>query len=312
MLMSEPTGVGTPVASSGQTAAGSSAPAGSALGPAAGSGAASPPRSSAVGGASTTLNLAGAPQYTRFVRLTNGQWARSVQDILQLESQVQLADSFQSPVAGTTDFTNNELVLNVDQRAASDFQAAAESLADSVTASDAMFARAYPGTDATGLIQVLGRRAYRRPLTAAEQSTYRALFDQGAALSGPGSAFLKGARLVIRALLQSPHFLYRTERSNTGAPLDAYEIAAKLSLWLRGTTPSDALAKRLLLVPYPLSVIVSLCLGAAAAPQPFFDRTPQPPSGSPRSRRSPARPSGRRFGMGDPEAAHPPQRPCAG
>ena len=191
-------------------------------------------------GASTSLNLAGAPQYTRFVRLTNAQWAESVRDILQLPAAPGV-DAFQTPVAGTTDFTNNELVLAVDQRAASDFQSAAEQLAAAVTSSSADLARIYPGTDAPGFIATLGRRAYRRPLTSSEQAAYLALFQQGAALSGTQSAFAKGAGLVIRGLLQSPHFLYRTELGAAGTPLSGYEMAAKLSLWLRGTTPSDAL-----------------------------------------------------------------------
>ena len=42
-------------------------------------------------------------------------------------------------------------------------------------------------------------------------------------------------------MLQSPYFLYRSELGAAGAPLSAYEIAAKLSLWLRNTTPDDAL-----------------------------------------------------------------------
>jgi hypothetical protein len=42
-------------------------------------------------------------------------------------------------------------------------------------------------------------------------------------------------------MLQSPHFLYRTELGDPGTPLSGYEMAAKLSLWLRGTTPDDAL-----------------------------------------------------------------------
>jgi hypothetical protein len=192
-------------------------------------------------GASTSLNLTGAPQYTRFVRLTNAQWARSVQDILKLSAPPGLEGNFQSPVAGTTDFTNNELVLSVDQRAASDFQSAAETLASMVTASSATLSRVYPGTDAAGFIATLGRRAYRRPLTSAESASYMALFDKAATLSGTQSPFVKGAGLVIRAMLQSPHFLYRTELSDPGTPLSGYELAAKLSLWLRETTPSDEL-----------------------------------------------------------------------
>jgi hypothetical protein len=217
--------------------------------PVAGNGAASPGAAlagaGAAGGAAilppTTLNLTGAPQYSRFIRLTNAQWARSVQDILALPMPSGLESGFQDPVAGTTDFTNNELVLNVDQRAVADFEGAAESLAASVTASSAALTRIYPGTDPAGFIATLGRRAYRRPLRSSESATYLALFNQGATLSGTQSAFAKGAGLVIRAMLQSPYFLYRTELSDVAAPLNTYEIAAKLSLWLRGTTPNDAL-----------------------------------------------------------------------
>ncbi|MEI9951078.1 MAG: DUF1595 domain-containing protein [Pseudomonadota bacterium] len=191
--------------------------------------------------ASRAINLAGSPQYYRVVRLTNAQWARSVQDILGLPAPSGLEASFQSPVAGTTDFSNNELLLEVNQRTWADFQTAAEALADQVTASASALAQAYAGTDSAGFIRTLGRRAYRRPLSAAEVSAYSALFKTGSAMSGSKSRFEKGAALVIRALLQSPNFLYRTELSPAGTPLSGYEVAAKLSLWLRGTTPSDEL-----------------------------------------------------------------------
>jgi hypothetical protein len=65
------------------------------------------------------------------------------------------------------------------------------------------------------------------------------LYNQGSSLMGTRSAFAKGASLVIRAMLQSPNFLYRTELGAKGAPLNAYEMAAKLALWLRGTSPDD-------------------------------------------------------------------------
>jgi hypothetical protein len=190
---------------------------------------------------STALNLSGSPQYLRFVRLTNSQWAHSVQDVLKLASPSGLERDFQSPVAGSTDFANNELVLAVDQRAVSDFQSAAESLAKQVTASSASLAQLYSGTDAQGFITTVGRRAFRRPLTNEESASYLDLFNSGASLSGSASAFAKGAGLVIRAVLQSPYFVYRTELADAGASLSSYELAAKLSLWLRGTTPSDAL-----------------------------------------------------------------------
>ncbi len=187
------------------------------------------------------IDLPGEPKYYRFVRLTNAQWAKSVKDVLKLAAPSGLEVAFQGTVAGTTDFSNNELLLDVNQRGWADYQAAAEKLAELATASDQTLAAAYTGTDASGLISTLGRRAYRRPLTPAEVGTYTALFDSGSAMEGAKSPFAKGAALVIRALLQSPHFLYRTELGDTGAPLSGYEVAAKLSLWLRDTTPSDTL-----------------------------------------------------------------------
>jgi hypothetical protein len=192
-------------------------------------------------GITTVLNLSGSPQYLRFVRLTNSQWAQSVRDILKLAAPSDLVRDFQSPVAGSTDFANNDLVLAVDQRAVSDFQSAAEALAKQVTASSASLSQIYSGTDAAGFIATVGRRAFRRPLTTEESSSYLSLFNSGASLTGSASAFAKGAGLVIRAVLQSPYFVYRTELADAGAPLSSFEIAAKLSLWLRGTTPGDQL-----------------------------------------------------------------------
>ena len=187
------------------------------------------------------LNLNGSPQYYRFVRLTNAQWGRAVQDVLKLDSPSGLEQSFQSAVIGTTDFSNNELVLDVNQESWASFQTAAETLAAQVTATDAALAKVYSGTDPAGFITTLGRRVYRRPLTTAEQATYTTLYNTGSSLSGTRSTFAKGASLVIRAMLQSPYFLYRTEMGASGAALSGYEIAAKLSLWLRGTTPADTL-----------------------------------------------------------------------
>jgi hypothetical protein len=187
------------------------------------------------------IDLPGEPKYYRFVRLTNEQWAASVRDVLKLAQPSGLEANFQQAVAGATDFSNNELLLDVNQRGWGDYQAAAERLAEQVTASDAALASVYAGTDAAGFIAAVGRRAYRRPLTPAEVTTYTTLFTSGSAMSGNKSAFAKGAAVVIRALLQSPNFLYRSELEAKGAPLSGYEVAAKLSLWLRGTTPSDAL-----------------------------------------------------------------------
>ena len=107
-----------------------------------------------MGGAAATrgLDLTGSPQYYRVVRLTNAQWARSVQDVLKLANLPGLEQSFETAVVGTTDFSNNEQMLDVNQRSWWDFQTAAETLAAQATATR-RGAGAEPtrGTDAAGL-----------------------------------------------------------------------------------------------------------------------------------------------------------------
>jgi hypothetical protein len=192
-------------------------------------------------GASGKLKLTGNPLYLRTVRLTNDQWTRSVQGALGLAAPPTQAEGFQSAVPGMTDFTTNELLLSMDGRTWSDYQAAAEALAAQVTSDPAALANLYSGTDAAGFIAKMGRRLFRRPLAAEETTAYQALFDKGTASTGTQSTFAKGAALVLEAMLQSPNFLYRTELGAPGAALSGYELAAKLSLWLRDAGPDDAL-----------------------------------------------------------------------
>jgi len=176
------------------------------------------------------------------LRLTNDQWEHSVHDILRLTAATGVSDNFTHAVAGTTDFDNNERVVSVDNQAWVDFQLAAETVADQVTATDAALQKVVATTDATTFIKTFGRRAFRRELASDEVTAYKAVYDEGTLVTdGTQSAFTKGARFVISTMLQSPHFLYRTELGDDGAPLSGYEMAAKVSLWIRDTTPSDAM-----------------------------------------------------------------------
>ncbi|HEX6277724.1 MAG TPA: DUF1592 domain-containing protein, partial [Polyangiaceae bacterium] len=188
---------------------------------------------------SSSVTLEGAPIYTRVQRLTVTQWKNAVTDILRLEEPGTLGDGFRTPPRGAADFTNNEKLLFVDVEGARDFELGSEAAAALATDSAAALSRLDAGTDAAEFVSTLGRRAYRRPLSEAEQTKYEGVFALGEELYGAG--FERGAALVIRAMLVSPHFLYRTELGPAGDPLTGYEVASKLSFWLLGTTPSDAL-----------------------------------------------------------------------
>ena len=199
--------------------------------------------SSQAGQASSSgpIALSGAPLYSRFLRLTNRQWENSVRDLLELSGPTGQSDQFLHAVAGTTDFDNNERVVVVNNDNWSDFQGGAEAVAARITATDQTLQAVVGTTDPTTFVKNFGRRAFRRDLSDAEVSTYVALHQQGTTYSGTQSAFTKGAALVITTMLESPNFLYRCELGDDGAPLSGYEMAAKLSLWLLDTTPSDAL-----------------------------------------------------------------------
>lgn len=186
--------------------------------------------------------LSGDSITTRFARLTNEQWQRSVRDLLHLTSlPTQESQFFEDIGAGATDFVNDQSRLQMSNTQWAQYQSAAEALAKRVGESDATMQSVHAGTDANVFVKEFGLRAFRRPLTDAEVTRYLGVYETGSELSGEQSAFTKGASLVIEAMLQSPNFLYRTEIGATGTALSGYELASKLSLYVLRTTPSDAL-----------------------------------------------------------------------
>jgi hypothetical protein len=187
-----------------------------------------------------SFNYDGAPFFSRAVQLTNEQWANSVRDVLKLDATPTQANSFLRPVGGFTTFINNERVLEVTNDMRDSYRLAAEEIALQVN-TEAAITKVDAGTDADTFVATFGRRAFRRPLTTDETTRYKTLFDKALELSGDESDFVKGASLVVQAMLQSPNFIYRTESTADGQRLSGFEIAARLSYWLANTTPSDAL-----------------------------------------------------------------------
>lgn len=187
------------------------------------------------------LVLDGEPQHFRYVRLTHEQWENSVRDNLRLPGPSGLGDGFTPDVRGVHRYSNNEGLLFVRSPLALEYAEAAEALAREVTSDAAQLLAVYEGSDATGFIEEVGRRFYRRPLTTEEAARFEEIFQVGSTLPSASDAFSGGARLVLEVLMQSPRFLYRIEHGNTGERLDGYALATKLAYLLTDTTPSDAL-----------------------------------------------------------------------
>jgi hypothetical protein len=172
-------------------------------------------------------------------RLTHSQYNNTVRDLLGDQSRP--ADRF-PPEDFVDGFKNQLRTQTMPPLLAEVYSASAEKLARN----------AFRAGDVRGLvpckpasprdaacrdrfIRSFGRRAFRRPLTAAEAGRYTALFD--GEMRGAG-AFLDGARVVVEAMLQSPKFLFH---AGGGEGARDYEIASRLSYFLWDTIPDAAL-----------------------------------------------------------------------
>ncbi|MYN64059.1 MAG: DUF1592 domain-containing protein [Acidobacteria bacterium] len=88
----------------------------------------------------------------------------------------------------------------------------------------------------------LARRAYRRPVTAADVDPLLGLVRQARAA---GDSFEEGIRLALQAVLLSPNFLFRIERDPAAGEdvraLDDHELASRLSYFLWADMPDERL-----------------------------------------------------------------------
>lgn len=224
--------------------AGAGGPAGGGRGPGAG-GAGVVPTGGAGGGA-----VAGTvdPGMMPLRRLSNVEYRNTVRDLLGAsESDVNALELVPDVSGGL--FASNADVQSLTSAHLDKYDKAARTLATQAMASAARRSAlircdlaAERAACTRSFITAFGRRAYRRPLTTKEA-------DEFVTLAGTETQANDGIALALRALLQSPHFLFRPE---VGVPdpakpglnrLTSREIATRLSYLLWGTTPSETLAE---------------------------------------------------------------------
>ena len=178
----------------------------------------------------SSVDLTGAPIYTRVQRLTNRQWENAVTDVLRFQQRHELSKAFTPPLLGITAFDNNEQVLFVDPPRFIDFESGAEAAAAVATGSrpDAL-AALYAGDDVAGFVRDTraarvpspAQRRRRRPSIKTSSrsvsvSTARALrmghrSSSGACFSHRISSTAlnsgqRGTRSVLTSLRRSFHF----------------------------------------------------------------------------------------------------------
>jgi hypothetical protein len=182
------------------------------------------------------LDEAAAPsQDAELRRLTHSQYNHTVRDLLG--DQTNPASQF-PPEDFINGFRNQSRGQSLSPLLIEAYSSAAERLAQS----------AFRGGDTHNLIpckpasgaachaqfvKSFGLRAFRRPLDANEQKRYEALMARE-------TDFLKGAQLVVEAMLQSPNFLFRLDATND-PKLKPWAKASRLAYSLQDTMPDPAL-----------------------------------------------------------------------
>lgn len=105
----------------------------------------------------------------------------------------------------------------------------------------------YPPGCVERMIENLARRAYRRPVTQEEIDSLKRLVDLA---QKNGDSIEQGMKVVLQAVLVSPHFLFRIERDpDPNDPqavhaVDPYELASRLSYFLWSSMPDESLIER--------------------------------------------------------------------
>jgi hypothetical protein len=182
-------------------------------------------------------------------RLTRFEYNNTVRDLL---GDTTSPANVLPPEEEVHGFDNQAAALTVSELLAEQYLKVAEGVSERATADlSVLLPSCDPvamGDDACSaeFIESFVTRAFRRPITTEERARLQSLFDLALADPDMGT-FRDGAALVIQAVLQSPHFLYRPEFGGATpvnadvVPLDSWEIATKLSYMLWNTMPDDEL-----------------------------------------------------------------------
>ncbi len=186
----------------------------------------------------------GGPRMIR--RLSHVEYNHSLIDLLGLSGDLAAVGLNFAPDNVVHGYTNNSDALLVSGLLADQYREVAETLAAAVVGN----LGAYLGCDAQNqgeavcaeqLVEELGSRAFRRPITGSEKARYMALYEEVAGEDG----YEEGLHWVVAAMLQSPYFLYRTElgvhQGDGVYNLTAHEVASELSYLIVGTMPDSEL-----------------------------------------------------------------------
>jgi len=198
------------------------------------------------------------PPTTRVRRLTKGEIQRSTTAILGMDTTSALANlDADVPINGGSGFTNSDALV-VSDSFANGLNLAAETIgtAFKATVTKTAYGSTCYGSDSAAatcaetFIRKTGKLAFRRDVTDDDVTALDAVYMAGRDTGTDGDVgdrFATGLSWVVRAMLQSPDFLYLTELGDPAVAnggkttLTSNEIASALSFSVIGLPPDDDL-----------------------------------------------------------------------
>jgi hypothetical protein len=217
-------------------------------------------QSQASGGAGSTVAAPTALPAENACSAPGSPGPRVLRRLTATEFSSSIADLFGDKMAPVTEvfsdsrvlgFTVDSDSLRVQDLNADQLMTNAEAVANWAVTTPAQLSRltqlatcsTHDANCAKLFVKNFGRKAFRTAIPDNDPriASYSSLFMAEA-------DFATGVSTVISAMLQSPHFVYRSEIGAVGAagstiPLTPYEVASGLSYLLTGSTPDDTLLK---------------------------------------------------------------------
>ncbi len=171
-------------------------------------------------------------------RLSRAEYNLTIRDLLGVDTRP--ADKFPADGSGGAGFDNIADTLFVPPILLEKYLEAAAEILD---AADPKRVFVAPG-DARRTLERHLPRAFRRPARPGEIDRLVALFER---FRAKGASFEDAMKATLKAVLVSPHFLFRVELDRESAapyPVGDHELATRLSYFLWSSMPDDRLFAR--------------------------------------------------------------------
>ncbi len=179
-------------------------------------------------------------------RLTTREFEATLSDVFP-QVVGSWSSSFSSDPISHYGYDNAAERLVVSKQKAAEIDTTAASVANAVVAALGELLPCSASTAdracAETFLDQYGKRLFRRPLAADEKEKLLTFFDEASSKT----SFAEGIGWLTRALVHSPHTVYRSEIGALAGgerTLSQHEVAAALSYTFGGTTPSDELLAR--------------------------------------------------------------------